>query len=86
MCSAWRETNPDDFLIFKAFYGAAAFCCASEGQGLELPGETTILYQSATCPRQTITWSTGSLVSENRFSVPKSKELLSSGRTIKKKY
>lgn len=85
MCSAWRETNPDDFLIFEVFYGAAAFCGASEGQGMDLPAETTILYQSATCPGQTITWSIGSLVSENRFSVPKSKELLSSGQTIKKK-
>lgn len=84
MCSAWRETNPHDFLIFEVFYGAAAFCGAPEGQGLDLPGETTILYQSTTCPGQTFTWSTGSLVSGNRFSVPKSKELLSSGRTIQK--
>lgn len=64
----------------------STFCGASEELGLDLPEETTILYQSTACPRQTFTWSTGSLVSENRFSVPKSKELLSSGRTIEKKY
>lgn len=37
MCSARRETNPDDFLIFEVFYGA--FWGASEGQGLGQPVE-----------------------------------------------
>lgn len=60
-------------------------CCFLWSIGREKPGETTILYQSTTCPGQTFTWSTGSLVSVNRFSVPKLKELLLSGWTIKKK-
>lgn len=59
-------------------------CCFLWSVGRARPGDSTILCQSTTCPGQTFTWSAGSFVLENKFSVLKLKELLLSGRTIKK--
>lgn len=60
MCSAWRETNPADCFIFEVQLSVER----SEGQGLDLPWETTSLCQPTTCSGQTFAWSTGSLVSK----------------------
>lgn len=85
MCSAWRETNPDDFLIF-GFQRRSLPWSGRRARPWTCPEKPPFCVNQPHVPHKDSHGQLVSSVSKTGFSVPTSKELLSSARTIKKKY